>query len=366
MAYFNETTAVHQVASADEWEEEEGEEEDDSVFDFCGLGLVWWCRITGLVHLFMCVLVGILILLQELQQIHPSRLTTPVTRSVGLWVDDAMGVSLPPAQLGSSLRLSEDCSIAGSWRAAKDSLRVVPLVLSLGTLDTRIMMVLFYGLSALFQLWGSASARSYYAPLRDGCNHISHFVEYSVSASLMVLAISVQLGVTDLFALVGAMSNIWCCMMFGLLAELLHQEEVNYDPDFRRTVPVDYLGLRVPYYMIAHLAGWVSMTAALATALSNLINFEVCVEKTSSDAFWVVGQVAAYFEIILFVSFGFVQSVYLSKKPGRPSGVESEPEAKFINATRVWWSSVTEFAFILLSLTAKVGLGVMVYAANLI
>jgi hypothetical protein len=344
--------------------DEGGDNEDDSVFEFFGVSLVHWCRLTGLVHLFMCVIVGMLILLQELGYIHPSRLATPLTRTVGLWVSDDMGVSFPAVQLGNSTRLADGCSVAGSWRAAQDSYRVELLALGFGTLDTRFMIIVFYGLSGLFQLWGAMDKRFYYEPLRDGCNHISHFVEYSISASLMVLAISVQLGVTDFYSLIGAVSNTWCCMVFGLLAELLHQEEVYYDPGFRRTVPVDYLGMRVPYYLIAHLAGWVAMFAALTIAISNLINFETCVEKQTSDAFWIVGQVAAYFEIVLFASFGGVQSVGFLMKPGRPSS--QDPQAVSLNADRIWWSSVIEFAFIFLSLTAKVGLGIMVYTANLI
>jgi hypothetical protein len=102
------------------------------------------------------------------------------------------------------------------------------------------------------------------------------------------------------------------------------------------------------------------------TAISNLINFETCIERRSADSFWIIGQVAAYFEIILFVCFGFVQSVCLKSKPGRPSSAESAEVAASLKADRIWWSATTEFAFIMLSLTAKVGLGIMVYAANLI
>jgi hypothetical protein len=339
-------------------------EDDDSVFTFCGMGLVQWCRLTGLAHLLMCAVMGLLIGLQELGQIHPSRLVTPLTRSVGLWVGDDAAASIPVVRLGNGTRLADGCSVAGSWRAAQDSYRVEQLVLGFGSLDTRIMIIVFFGLSGLFQLWGSMDKRLYYQPLRDGCNHISHFVEYSISASLMVLAISVQLGVTDFYSLIGAVSNTWCCMMFGLLAELLHQEEVYFDPAFRRTVPVDYLGVRIPYYLIAHFAGWVAMMAALTIAISNLINFEACIERQMTDTFWIVGQVAAYFEIILFASFGCVQSVGLFMKPGRPS--RHDEDADSLNLDRVWWSSVIEFAFIFLSLTAKMGLGIMVYTANLI
>ena len=143
-------------AADDNASQEEDGVHDDDAFNFFGIGLVSWCRITGLLHLFMCVVVGMSILVQEMQQIHPGRLVTPVTRTVGLWVHDA--VDMPVVQLNNSMRLTEGCSVASSWRTARASYSVMPLVLSFGTLDTRIMMVCLYGLSALFQLWGSVSA----------------------------------------------------------------------------------------------------------------------------------------------------------------------------------------------------------------
>jgi hypothetical protein len=343
------------------------EKGDDDVFVFCGVHLVQWCRFAGVMQLIMCVAMGVLFLLQELEQIHPSRLVTPLTRSVGVWVGDGVGASIHVVRLGNSTRLADGCSLASSsWRAARDSYRVEQMVLSFGSLDTRILLVVFYGLSGVFQLWGSMDRRFYYDPLRDGCNHVSRFVEYSISASLMVLVICAQLGMTDFYSLIGAVSNMWCCMVFWLLAELLHHEEMDKNPAHSRTVEVGYLGFHVPYYLIAYLAGWVALFVASTMVISNLINFEACVERQNSDAFRIVGQVAAYFEIILFVCFGCAQSVGLFIKPGRPGSSSGQENTELLNTLRAWWSSVIEFACIFLGLTANVGLGIMVYTASLI
>ena len=335
---------------------------DTGIFDFCGIGLILWCRFTACVHLFMCFGVVVLWLLQTYDKIHPTRLVTPLTRTIGLWVNDAMDVKLPDIQLGNSIQLNAGCGLINSWNATQASYHVVPLTLSFGNLDTRILVLIFFALSGFFQLFGSFDHDEYYRPLYEGHNHISHFVEYSISASVLVLGISAQLGVTDFFTLVGIVSNTWSCMMFGLLAELLNQDKVDDDEAVGGTVTI--LWIRLPHYVIAHLAGWVCMLSALAAAGSNLINYESCISKKNSDTFWIIGQVAAYFELILFISFGAVQSVSLIGKPYKPSA--NDPEHDDIVYERTLWSSVIEFTFMLLSLTAKVGLGVMVYTANLI
>ena len=336
------------------------EKEHADVFIWCGLGLRWWSIIIGMVHVLMCLVTVLLFVLQENSIIHPSRLITPLTRTIGLWVKDTVPVNSSPLGLGNGMTLRSGCSVVNPWSAAQDSYRVAPIVLSFGYLDTRIIIVVFYALSGLFQIFGALNETSYYGVLKLGCNHISHFVEYSLSASALILGISAQLGMTDFFTLIGVVSNTWCCMIFGLLAEVLHQEELLSTVDGNRTVSVDFLNLHVPYYMVAHLAGWVSMAAAAVTALSNLINFESCIQHNNRDLFWIIGQAAAYFEVAIFVLFGVVQFVSLMAKPGRRSASVSAL------ADRVWWSSVTEFAYILLSLTSKVVLGIMVYTANLI
>jgi hypothetical protein len=335
---------------------------DDSIFDFCGIGLILWCRFTASVHLFMCFGVAMLWLLQTFAKINPTRLVTPLTRTIGLWVNDDMDVKSPDIQLGNSIQLSAGCGLINPWNATQASYRVVPLILSFGDLDTRILVLIFYAMSGFFQFVGSFDGVEYYRPLREGHNHISHFVEYSISASVLVLGISAQLGVTDFFTLVGIVSNTWSCMIFGLLAELLNQDRVDGDEAVGGTVTI--LWFRLPHYVIAHLAGWVCMISALASAGSNLINYETCISKKNGDTFWIIGQVAAYFELVLFISFGAVQSVSLMGKPYKP--LARDPDCDDIMYERVWWSSVIEFTFMMLSLTAKVGLGVMVYAANLI
>jgi hypothetical protein len=329
------------------------------VFTWCGRDLRWWSIMIGMVHLVMCVAVIVLLVLQTQDIIRPSRLITPVTRTVGLWVQGVANDS-PPVQLGSGVTLHPGCSVVNPWKAAQDSYQIEPIILNFGTMDTRVIIIVFFALSGLFQIVGALQEKSYYSELLLGFNHISHFVEYSISASILALGVSAQLGVTDFFTLLGVVSNTWSCMMFGLLAEVLYQDATSSEGGKKIARSLYFIDFRISYYWVAHYAGWVAMLSGAAVAGSNLINFHSCIQRDDGDKFWIIGQVAAWFEIIIFLCFGLVQMISFAAKPDQ-GGLDDKAVYD-----RRWYASVTEFSYIMLSLTAKLGLGIMVYTANFI
>jgi hypothetical protein len=300
---------------------------------------------------------GVLIWLQEKGDIHPTRLITPLTRTVGLWVSTNVSVQHSVGQI----ELYSGCDAVGSWGAVQGSYRIEPLILDAGKLDTRWFIVAFFVLSALSQFTNIFNGDvEYNQVIMNGNNHLSHFVEYSISASILILVISAQLGVTDYMTLISVMCNNWCCMIFGLLAELLHQHES--DTGGKTAMSVFILGFDIRYHLIAHMAGWISVSVALFVAFSNLIHFEMCVVKKVSDVFWDIGKAAAYTEAVLFILFGCVQTMSMVFKPCRDGSGASSDNSN----TRIRWACRIEFAYIMLSLTAKAVLGIMVYAANLV
>jgi hypothetical protein len=52
-------------------------------------------------------------------------------------------------------------------------------------------------------------------------------LEYSIIASLMMMALCTQSGVTDVYIFADVFSNTWACMIFGLLANLLSKVEFD-------------------------------------------------------------------------------------------------------------------------------------------
>jgi hypothetical protein len=326
---------------------------------FCGMQLVYWCSITAFIHVVLAGVTGLLILLQERGEIHPTRLITPLTRTIGIWVNSNASMQLSPGP--NDIALYSGCEAAGSWGAVQGSYRVEPLVLDAGKLDTRWLIFSFFILSALSQLINVFNGEMEYNQVMiDGNNHLSHFAEYSISASILILVISVQLGVTDYMTLISVMCNNWCCMILGLLAELLHQHESEVDCKARMSVFV--LGFDIRYHLIAHVAGWISVSVALFVAFSNLINYEMCVVNKVTGLFWDIGKAAAYTEAGLFILFGGVQTMSMVFKPCNDGKGPSAANGK----QRMLWACRVEFAFIILSLTAKAVLGILVYSANLV
>ena len=45
------------------------------------------------------------------------------------------------------------------------------------------------------------------------------YIEYSFSASIMIVLISLEVGIVDFGALIGFCGCTWSCMMFGLFAD---------------------------------------------------------------------------------------------------------------------------------------------------
>lgn len=81
--------------------------------------------------------------------------------------------------------------------------------------------------------------------LQGGVNWF-RYVEYSISASLMLVLITIQLGIWEWGVLVGIATCTWACMMFGLLSDIfLHLDRSST--------------AMVRYAVLAHLCGWVCL-----------------------------------------------------------------------------------------------------------
>ena len=87
------------------------------------------------------------------------------------------------------------------------------LAVDAGTLDIRYLMIAFFALSALFQ--GAASL--YW----DGRSGLWRYVEYSFSASIMVLAIAGEAGIRDAYTLACMFLLTWITQVLGILADMV-------------------------------------------------------------------------------------------------------------------------------------------------
>ena len=279
------------------------------------------------------------------------RIINPISQTVGAWVERNDSIGGAP---NTGAFLDQDkCPLMDARRARVEDFFVQPVSLHYGTIDTRWVIVFFHALSCVFQIVSALPKDAYMKQLNDGKAELSHFVEYSFSASLMMLAMCAQLGVTDLSILLGVFCNTWACMVFGLLAEVF--SESNTIEVLHVSIPM--MGeKKLPYHWIAHLAGWVTLIFAFVCMASNLELYERCRGSDSRDVPWFVWWIVAG-ESIAFMSFGFVQFFSFLYKPHFTSGEPPKRE-------HILWAYRCEYCYIWLSLIAKLWLGVFIYVGN--
>eukprot|EP00961_Rhodomonas_salina_P108959 1466593-Rhodomonas_salina.2 len=196
------------------------------------------------------------------------------------------------------------------------------------------VVVAFFTLSAVFQGLYTNSFR---------------FVEYSFSASIMVLLMMLQVGIWNAYAVLSIVFLTGVCMLLGYLADTVHKLEIEIKQDgrvsgFRGFQVYGISGTwMVPLKWQLHFLGWVALLppfvflwTAYATALA----------ENPSVQWWIT--VIIVVETLLFLSFGFVQMLELRSSE---SGGLSETTAKLV--------------YIGLSLVAKTLLGWIVASETL-
>jgi hypothetical protein len=211
-----------------------------------------------------------------------------------------------------------------------------------GTVDVVDIIIGFFLLSAVFQ---SVSACVGWRWLR--------FIEYSFSASAMLLAIAVESGVRSIHTLRCMVALMWATQMLGLIAEKAGE---------LRLVVVDSDGLTEWYWVLPHAVAWVTCAAAYAPALFTFIDNQ---DKAPDFVKWLV-----YLELILFMSFGLVQlyglvAKSLTSRFGAECDSRQDLERKFYLMPKIdkYMAAIDriddtcEFAYIALSLVAKTLLG---------
>ena len=292
--------------------------------------LMWYSRITALLH----GVVAIIILCVNLNDESSHDLKTLTTKTLHTWVGANASAVAPVRDFGTNprdsnasifIKNSDKCIIAGDVQSRSRSFRVREVTVEVGELDIRWMIFAFFTLSCVFQLSGTYPADAYNRQLKWGRSRRSHLFEYSVSASLMMMALCAQVGVTDVYILTNVFTNTFACMIFGLLSDVLadsneidrgHVEKNACQKHGKSTdvEEVDIMGCthRIRYSLIAHLAGWVTLSVAVSVMISNIVTFQQCVSGISipNEIFCVICMEAG-----LFCLFGLVQVYTLYYKP---------------------------------------------------
>jgi len=176
------------------------------------------------------------------------------------------------------------------------------------------------------------------------------FLEYSLSASLMLMAIGMITGLRDYNSMLGVFMLSFTTMLMGMITEMLSRPESPDkwvgDPD-----PVEWADFTwrsfaakfrsYSWRMFPHFVGWLPYTAAWIIVLGN---FSRQIDDLPSDQQdripWFVPW-AIYGTAVVFTSFSFVQIRYQWTAP------------------KHYWRS--EIIYCALSLSAKTYLGSLLY-----
>lgn len=247
-------------------------------------------------------------------------------------------------------KISEDgCAAPKSVRFGED-MRVSPAWKDSGArLSLHWMVTSFFALSALFQLL------AYLAPRKYIPNPVLRFVEYSITASLMIVIIGLQLGIFSAQVLILLACLTAVTMVCGIVAELLCEairlketkkktnESILIDDDNalkQRNEKLKQACARGAY--VSHGLGWGAQVAVWGFILIPhfLGSQRTCGSPERAPDFV---HAIVYGEAFLFTFFGVAQFLYL---------------ARLIDASQA------EIFYTSLSFISKTFLGWLVYSGN--
>jgi hypothetical protein len=157
--------------------------------------------------------------------------------------------------------------------------------ISAGELDVRYVIIAFFSLSAIFQIVGGYI-------LGGAWGSRLRFVEYSFSASIMIIAIAVESGIREFYTLAMMFVLTWVTMMLGLLADFINSITVGFDRQTEHEPVIIVMGSQV--WLIPHIAAWVTCLAAYGPILDVFI-----LSSSKSDV-----QAPGFVHVIVFLQFG--------------------------------------------------------------
>ena len=158
-------------------------------------------------------------------------------------------------------------------------------------------MIAFFALSFLFQ-----AVHYYYLRRNPSMPRVLHYVEYAFSASLMIMVLAINVGITELFAVTGFCAAFYGMNMLGAAAEgLCHY--LGY-------VPSEYRQTAARLIWLSHFAGWVLFFLALVPIWMQLYTGVACTDGGTPG--FVIAAVAL--ESVCFFLFGVLQVMALRQK----------------------------------------------------
>jgi len=332
----------------------------------------WWSfninvvnNAAAIFHLVQCIIAIAIVAWLDSKPLHTKYVSTKTTKwytnatanySVDIWTNSSVDFlnkksGVFPVHRTVNVwhkinsKVSSDVWEMSKIRAMSSDYYIETRDLSSGEIDVRYIIVAFFALSGSFQLIECFFFSFLYTPrLR--------FIEYSITASIMILAIAVESGIRDLYTLEMMFALTWVTQLLGMLADALSvlSERLDYamglEPMFQLLGPWTWL--------FPHIAAWATCLSAYGPILDSFFESNKA-SDTKAPGFV---NVIVNLQLGLFTCFGFAQLYSLVKRtyiifdmdtpqyeePGRPISKEQRLFELAVNVERI---------YIILSFTAK-------------
>ena len=286
---------------------------------------------------------------QNLDSVSTSRMGTPLTRSVGLWISQgvAKNHTFDDMVFGSGVSLSSSCEIHKNTTQYFSTLYVRPVVLTVKGmyLDSGLFIVLYLGISAFIYFYMLLDKAYFYRDLNNGKYSVGSYAEQAMTIPFMLLVICAQLGITDLGTLLCIVSCSYSSVIFRCVAEELQ---------FNEDMLVYWKHAQFYFFEIAHFTGLMSLVFAFVPIFLSFNALGMCFQLR--DAFNTTMEIVVLVVACsLFVIHG-VQWYSIEFGPRKAPDITD----------RVKWCYTMEYINTLLCLFIKVFIIGMVYPINLL
>ena len=188
----------------------------------------------------------------------------------------------------------ETTSVVNKTATTTTTTSLESVVVESGSINALYVIVAFFALSAVFQCAGGLlSDTAAMARLR--------FIEYSFSASIMMLVIALESGIRDLYTLQCMFVLTWATQMFGLLADTISDYSSS---SLQQPQAEAWL------WLLPHVAGWATCMSAYGPAIDMF--FQSVSHSERRPPSFVTALIFA--ELVMFSCFGLVQTYGLTYK----------------------------------------------------
>ena len=319
--------------------------------ELCGMMLATWYKfcfvVTTLVFGFA---VGMYAWRsQNPDSVTTSRMGTPLTRTVGIWVSQgvARNHTYDDMVFGNGVRVSSNCEVMKNTTQYFSTMYVRPVTLSVKGLylDSGLFIVIYLGISAFCYFYMLLDRPYFYQNLNDGKYAVGSYVEQALTIPFMLLVVCSQMGITDLGTVLCVVSCAYSSVIFRWFAEELQ---------FTEGMLVYWKKAQFYFFEIAHFTGLMSLVFAFVPIFLSLNTMGVCFQL--NDSFNTVMQTV----VVVMVCFLFlIHGIQWYS-------IEFGPRLEYEKDERVKWCYNMEYINTLICLFLKVFLIGMVYPINLL